>query len=373
MKLQNYIPYGQKRPTDINTSTDKEIQIWQEFEMLRHLGVSGMKSKQNSAPFVDQAKTYYLDARNSNWKSAGLLYYYSFLNLAKSFLAIKNSISAELLYSTNFYHGLSAPKQDPNSILDFKIKIRPLKTGETKNIFASMYEGLTDQKWPFKEDIVVRVEEIIGYCDEISHEIKSCYQLERCNSYMQSILCDDGNSFWLEIVMENYIVDTFVETFKDKVTRIFAFNEMEKIDFDKWESSYLRDKQSLNQSSIIRFNQTEIVKAKRMESLDEFLKETNLILKNYIIPFPSNNVETNNKWKFIPEVSIGDKSLIWHPLLSNYLIAFMLGHLLRYHPQILKSDSKDSFISNAWCNQSVPSTLRYFLMSITENSVRINS
>lgn len=52
----------------------------------------------------------------------------------------------------------------------------------------------------------------------------------------------------------------------------------------------------------------------------------------------------------------------WHPMLSDYLFAFMLSSVLRYKPHLFQIDSKDAFISEAWSNQSAFSALRYFLM-----------
>jgi hypothetical protein len=68
---------------------------------------------------------------------------------------------------------------------------------------------------------------------------------------------------------------------------------------------------------------------------------------------------------------MGEK-LVWHPVLSDYLYAFVLSTVLRYHPHIFNSDNKDSFLAEAWCNQSPETSLRYFLMALTKPSIRIN-
>ena len=80
-----FIPFGSKKPTDITTTSKPQIQLWQELTMLRHVsGANSIYARETIAPWIDQAKIYFLDACSSNWKSAGLLYYYSFLNLAKA-------------------------------------------------------------------------------------------------------------------------------------------------------------------------------------------------------------------------------------------------------------------------------------------------
>ncbi|MGA7194681.1 MAG: YaaC family protein, partial [Anaerolineales bacterium] len=89
-------PFGQKHkvPRLVTTTNKITEQIWQELVMLRYLKAhQSLASPKLTAPWIDQAMTYYLDASHSNWRSAGLLYYYSFLNLAKALLAGKKRFS----------------------------------------------------------------------------------------------------------------------------------------------------------------------------------------------------------------------------------------------------------------------------------------
>ena len=81
-------PTSQKLPLGLRTTNDLVLQVWQELVMRRH-AYKKHKVIKNVSPWIHQARTYFVDATKSNWKSAGLLYYYSFLNLAKAFLAEK--------------------------------------------------------------------------------------------------------------------------------------------------------------------------------------------------------------------------------------------------------------------------------------------
>ena len=112
-KFLRFSPLGVKKTIDIETTTDRELQLWQEFTMIRHNPKSKIYGRKATAPYIDQAKIYYQDARSVNWESAGLLYYYSFLNLAKAFIIRKRSLPSSLLRSSNIYHGLEA---DPQSL-----------------------------------------------------------------------------------------------------------------------------------------------------------------------------------------------------------------------------------------------------------------
>ena len=70
-----------KGTLDKRSSQDLVNAAWREFYFL----IFNERIREIE-PFVEQAKFYYLDAHKSDWRSGGLLYYYSFLNLAKAYL-----------------------------------------------------------------------------------------------------------------------------------------------------------------------------------------------------------------------------------------------------------------------------------------------
>jgi len=170
-----YIKYSPivNKPHSIKSTESPEKQLWQQFVILRHLKrPKGINAKIAIAPFIDQAKLYFLDGFKSDWRSAGLLYYYCFLNLSKALLAAKNTISATKLKSSNIYHGLSAKLQIPKQITDFEIIIHPPRQGKNDNIFAIFYETLMKVKWPYSHQITIKVGEILPFCPEIAIELK---------------------------------------------------------------------------------------------------------------------------------------------------------------------------------------------------------
>ncbi|RIV34787.1 hypothetical protein D2V08_05250 [Flagellimonas lutimaris] len=59
-----------------------------------------------------------MDAHNSNWRSSGLLYYYSFLNLAKALTVTSRFLRRNYLSTNSVFHGLSAQPQNINRIID---------------------------------------------------------------------------------------------------------------------------------------------------------------------------------------------------------------------------------------------------------------
>ena len=129
---------------DVNTSQDVLGQILLQLNSL-HL----RQRPKAVQPFLAQARAYYADAMTSDWRSAGLLYYYSFLNLAKALLLFRHKFNVQTLHDTALHHGLSAGPQSPNEIIDFGIKIHPDNPSGRRSVFAVLYHALTGYAWPF--------------------------------------------------------------------------------------------------------------------------------------------------------------------------------------------------------------------------------
>lgn len=367
-----YIPYGKKSPHDLTTSTDKEVQLWQELTMFRHINRNTIYGKKVSAPYVDQAKTYYHDAKKSNWKSAGLLYYYSFLNLAKVFIVAKRTVPANYLKSTSIYHGLQSNPQNPTKIVDFEINIHPPTSNNKKNIFSLFYEKLCGQKWPFNGTVTIKVKDIAGYCDEILHELQNFYGTTRKKMILQSIIRDDGRNVWFEVIVPDTRLNEFTSYLGASVGLITNFANLSNNDKIEWHTAYERTPSSMRECSLVRINQLAYTQANATAIYNQLQTDTEALFKDYISPLPVQDFQTDNYWTFTPKASINGTDLLWHPLLSNYLFAFMLSTILRYHPHIFSIDSQNAFTAEAWCNQCPISTLRYFLMELSDQTIRIN-
>ncbi|WP_147374069.1 hypothetical protein [Flagellimonas lutimaris] len=81
----------------------------------------------------------------------------------------------------------------------------------------------------------------------------------------------------------------------------------------------------------------------------------------------------DHHWHFVPKLKLNNIDLVWRPILSDYLFAFVLSTILRYHPYLFYKNPKDNFIGEAWCSQAAITTLRQFLMSFTNPSLRLNA
>lgn len=244
-----YIPLGNKY-IDLVTTSTPEVQLWQELVMLRHLNrPTGIAAKKASAPWIDQAKTYFLDACNSDWRTGGLLYYYSFLNLAKAYLAAKRVVAAKDLKSTSVYHGLSADSQAPTRIIDFEISVHPPIHHNKRNLFSTLYERLTGVRWPHRRAITVRASDVLPYCNDISAELQKFYRLSKSIISAQSLIRDERNSLWFEVNVPNDGVAVIQSHMPRRRVTVANFNSMDHRDFEDWLIAFDRTKPSLVETS----------------------------------------------------------------------------------------------------------------------------
>lgn len=117
-------------------------------------------------------------------------------------------------------------------------------------------------------------------------------------------------------------------------------------------------------------------KASTNESQDQIIRQTAEQAVDNIKPFfavPPYEEHGSPYWLFVPEIKLSNIKLKWHPLLSDYLMAFVLSSILRYQPQVLHSNTANFFIAEAWCAQSAKSALQYFLMQFTDPPLRIKT
>ena len=375
MSHVRYNPLGSTSPYDITTTSDSVKQLWQELTMIRHRGAQGLYGKVVTAPFIDQAKIYYQDACKSHWKSAGLLYYYSFLNLAKAYIISRRAVSGNKMKSISSYHGLSARAQSPNDFIDFELEVHPpTSSGGTKNIFSLFFEKFTGQNWPFSQAITISIRDVISYSDEISHEIHTFHTISGSNFLLQGIIRLDNTHIWYEIVCPDGYVPVLQNNLGPAINLITPHANLSKADKDEWQLAYNKPVISFRGHSLVRINQlayTEENKGRQFALLQHNIVDT---FSKRVLPLPAFdfNTITFNSFKFVPYISIHGKNFGWHPFLSNYLISFALSTVLRYYPHMFKDGSKDSFLAEAWCNQSPVSSLRYFLMSFSNHKIRLD-
>ena len=121
-----FFPYERVYPDIHFTSGSTIQQAWEEICLLRHSqqqapGTAVNTMCADTAPLIDQARSYFLTAADAEWRSGALVYYYSLLNLAKALLGIKGQLTLQNLKQNPIQHGLSMKPQPSSDILDLSI------------------------------------------------------------------------------------------------------------------------------------------------------------------------------------------------------------------------------------------------------------
>jgi hypothetical protein len=373
MSFIKHIPYGDRKPSDLWTTCQSEVQLWQELTMLRHVtGANEIYARETTASYIDQAKVYFLDAANSNWRSAGLLYYYSFLNLAKAYLVTNRAISGRTLKSSSIYHGLTAAPQNPTNITNFDIQIHPPGQNNKRNIFSNFYQKLVQEPWPFNQTISIKISDIVSYCDDISHEVSNFYNIQRELIDVLSITRKEDNNFCLELLIPNNKVPIIQTEIGHAINSVKNYGALSDLDKTIWITSHNITAGQLQNHSLVQLNRVTFNAGNENQQFNKLIADSDHLFKGLILPTSSHNFELNLFWHFVPKITLNSTTVKWHPLLSNYLFAFMLSSVLRYQPHLFALNSKESFIAEAWCNQSASTSLRYFLMALSKHNIRIN-
>lgn len=370
--ITNY-PLGRKKPRTIRTSNGLVEQLWQELVMLRHVSSSKtIAAPKSTAPWIDQAKIYYLDANKSEWNSAGLLYYYSFLNLAKAFLVAKRVFTYKKLNTTSIYHGLSSDLQSVKLITDYEVTIHPANSGGKSNVYSHLFETLTGEKWPFRSSIKIKMSDIAGYCQDISTELNSLFGIQNQVIQTQSLLRQANGEIWFELVVPSSVSNIIKTQVSSWYASELLQDDMNGLDKNDWITSHNRVATTLANFVILRGEKYTVTPGHENEL---FKKAADNALSSFFdFSYPTVFEDPrHDSWLFFPKINILGKQLTWHPILSDYLFAFILSSILRYQPQLLHPNSQNIFLAEAWCNQSAVSVIRRFLMSFTKPSLRITT
>ena len=365
MSFALFVPTKNKLPIDAKTTNDQTDQMWKEFIALRY-GRRKYFSTNTVSSCIDQASIYFLDALKSNWRSSGLLYYYSFLNLARAFLVAKKKISSKSMNTTRIFHGLTPPMQVFTNIMDFEITILPPKTNNDTNVFSSFYQVVTKQPWPFSNNISLKLRDIVGYCFDISNECRDLFQIQQDVFEVFSILENQNASVFLEFLVPDSMTNVFLSQTSRLNLEKTNFNDLPVLEQLDWG---LIDPQIVFYSSVMAILKTnDLEDSPKNRSL--LMNQATKYLRNNYVPVVYCN-EISAKWTFTPNLTINGISIPWHPIFSDYIIAFALSNILRYQPQMLQNGTPNSFLMEAWCTQSSITSLKYFLMLFTDPPIRL--
>ena len=165
--------------SDEHTLGDPETIIWSSIRQLcsrftaeyvaaRIFGVAKKKDREavamNVKLYIQQSAEFYESARGAKPHTAPLMYYYSFLNLAKAFCELRKP---QLHETPECYrHGLSW-RPDPRVVVN-------METEEvwvtSRGVWHILWESLNGTRCPAANPTRLRVRDLFAYCPEVSAE-----------------------------------------------------------------------------------------------------------------------------------------------------------------------------------------------------------
>lgn len=210
----------QSKSVSIKQDKIRISDIWSFWDYI--IKVYGKRTNKAQGQFIssllEQAKYFYVSAESAPLKSKPLLYYYSFLNLAKIVINLETQLGNTVEYN----HGLKVDITDTTNFLNAQIEIQQLgstsnKTGKTTLSVAKVFfDYLGDQiaytpRTPYPLNIHKLFESCIGihrtFCetynkkehffrlDRISPQVKEPYVIKNGHDFIYDAIidsCDDS-------------------------------------------------------------------------------------------------------------------------------------------------------------------------------------
>lgn len=299
--------------------------------------------------YIRQAKSYYNSAKILHSRSAGLLYYYCFLNLAKAAVLIQHPE----IGGKRIGHGISClPKGFPR----FKTEtIKILDDG----IFPLFY------KWYFSTPIrhqSLNVQSLFNYCSDISYQCTlagfgNCKLLE---GYYVHVVDKNNHTGWPLIGIadskqgERYrqsIADLY-KNFEQVELPLFSGREYFKMDNSQLMAfTFFQSKQVFNWIS---------------DNVPPFLESRDLVIKTLGNLVQANYFDNNFDY-YISLPYLPNRQIAMDETIAIYLIMYYLSNLVRYNPGYLEEllSKKESWLIDSFVRSCSLTFLRSMISRIT--------
>lgn len=318
----------------VSTSRDKVTELW---AMLKYSALIDnrlddiFKSKGVHKPkrqmlisevrsYIEQSENFYTYALNSDYRSAALLYYYSFLNLAKASLII----NTPALSGNMFHHGM---KREMKSGL---LKNRSLSVIASRPGFTPVFNELYNQEYglylPSKKSI--GLEHILGYITDISYEtaqIMKKYSAKTHSAKLYAFHDKPSDESWLVILTESgFYPANYPKTYSNFV------KQFERVKPEDITTQFVYELTTW-QRVRINFSQSKItypVSATRQYPLDDFNKQLqDCFGQHYQDAYfeNSNNLHITDPLRKNWQIPFNEP-------LSIYLFMYYLSEVVRYSP-----------------------------------------
>ncbi|HSW97681.1 MAG TPA: YaaC family protein [Candidatus Saccharimonadales bacterium] len=312
--------------------------------------------------YIGQAKNYWNTASLTSYESSSLSYYYSFLNLVKAFLVLKDSNLPH-----DVYHGLSYKTTDSSSRLNDKMLT---SHSGAKEAFSIYYEEVFSEKPPKSFKVV----SLLGYPLDISYQYMSGgFGSRKSFPFVYRIAIDPSRKkAWLVLALPSVapikyhknsfpiFFDEFEQTLKPNTLGpgfrdMFNFKSQDWTQYDFYQSKINKEIDFVGDQIL-----TGILVQKIKDSFGEWLSP------NYYgdehsgyINFPKNKAELS---PMNEEIAI-------------YELMFFMSDVVRYRPDYLDKilDSKAAWLLESFVETCPLKFLRAITSRIIGKTVVISS
>jgi len=307
--------------------------------------------------YLTQAKNFYMHAKNSDYRSAALLYYYSFLNLAKAIIVLKEPSLA----GKRFNHGLR--RQKTKGSLE-KLSMTLSNTNPSQvNVFSEFYKIVYGK--PFIFGVEINLMDLFSYCSSITLEYEDIAEKPNRISTVRYVIAIDAS--------------------RKKSWNLIAVHDWNKqMSYGNSYKRFLKDFEKVNVPSLYRQSQFEIKGPAYGVSFFEAKKEIDFIFNESIDWFRCrNDLHTTLEGLYQTSVynaeisgfemvaPIDDNSDIrLNEITSTYMAMYYLSEIVRYDPSLFDGDmsinTKDGWLIKAFIDQA-PETFLYRSLSLLKD------
>lgn len=299
--------------------------------------------------FVRQAKTYYLSAKNLHPRSAGLLYYYCFLNLAKAALVQEYPQIGKIRIG----HGASSLPKDFS-----KLKSQTVRVLDDGGVFQKLYD------WYFGTPIKkqsLNIQELLNYCSDISYQCQiagiASDKLEPCLHV--HLVNKNDKTGWAVIGIPGF---NNVKKYSSSLHEFFK--EFEQVEVPESQARQYFDMSNLNLSNFTFFQGKKAIPWMG-DNIPPALENHDLIKKTLGKLLQTNYFENNFDF-YISLPYKTNRQLQMDETIAIYLIMFYISNLVRYNPAYLEEllSKKEAWLIESFIKSCPVTFLRSMISRI---------
>lgn len=281
--------------------------------------------------FIRQARTFYESARTLHHRASALIYYYSFLNLAKAYICLTDPAAVSGKASHGLYYKFSNGKLSTQFL-----------GVEGSGIFRAFYDKLVGQQLPkvFRPNVA----RLLAYCSDIAYECEQAgFGRHRALPCWHRVLFDQNQTktaFSLVAAVHFDLLESYKKALKP------FFNYYEEVDATQdipRVASYLGI--SHPEARVLRY-----FESKRKYPLDANLgvdlAGVKPDIREAVAPFYLTNPFRSEHQFFMCLPWSKSQQVAFNEIMAIYSFMFFLGSLVRYNPAYLERiiESADSWL-----------------------------